>query len=452
MKALTLLAIDDDDLILQTLKMGLPPHWKLLPVNDFRQAPSRGAFSAALVDMHLSGHSDHPEGPEVIENLKAQMPHLEIVAMSGDLDRDLMEKCLRAGATRYIAKPLNMAEVTLVLEKIEALLLLQAASFRQPDQSVAWIGQSEPSLKVKRQVANLRGENGAVLIEGETGTGKEVVAQLIRSQNPEAPFIAVNVAAIPENLFESEIFGHVRGAFTGADQNKVGLAEAADGGFLFLDEIEALSMPQQAKLLRFLESGEIRRVGAKDPIRLNVNVIAATNRKLEQMVQDGQFREDLLWRLSAKKILLPPLRDRIEDVVELANWFLAKDRVRKKELSSDAILALKEYSWPGNVRELRRICEQLAISAPLPVIRKEEVVGLIHPAGEKLNRSLPSTPPSDFSAGLDKLVMNFETQIINEALRAHTDIDEAAAALKISRSSLYKKIKEYNIEWKQKRD
>ncbi len=443
MKALTLLAIDDDDLILQTLKIGLPKHWKLVSVSDYRKAPTQGEFSAAFVDMHLTGNTAHAEGPDVISKLKTHMPHLEIVAMSGDLDRDLMESCIRAGASRYIAKPLNIDEVSLLLDKIEALLLLKDASFRHPDQNVVWIGKSEASVKVQRQVANLRGESGPILIEGESGTGKEVVAQLIRGQSPDLPFIAVNVAAIPENLFESEIFGHVRGSFTGADQNKIGLAEAAHGGFLFLDEIEALSMPLQAKILRFLESGEIRRIGAKDSILLNVTVIAATNRNLEQMVKDGQFREDLLWRLNSKKIVLPPLRERKTDIPELAKWFLSRDRFRKKELSADGIASMIDYNWPGNVRELRRVCEQLAVIAPLPIIRSEEILQIVRP-----NFTEANAQTMDFSAGLESIVNAYESKLVTQALKSYNDIDEVSRVLKISRSSLYKKIKDYNIDWK----
>ena len=238
MKNLTLLAIDDDDLILQTLRMGLPDHWRLDSFNSLKEIPSQINYSAAFVDMHLTGNLSRAEGLDVIKHLKELSPRLEIVAMSGDLDRDLMEKCLRAGASRYIAKPLNMDEVTLILDKIEALLLIQAAAFRHPDRKTNWVGSSDHSQSVKRQVAFLKGEDGPILIEGESGTGKEVVSQMIYEQEGDRPFIAINVAALPENLFESELFGHVRGSFTGADQSKIGLAEAAQGGDLFLDEIE----------------------------------------------------------------------------------------------------------------------------------------------------------------------------------------------------------------------
>lgn len=443
MKNLTLLAIDDDELILQSLKIGLPPHWRLQAINNHRDVPASGDYTAAFVDMHLTGNTARAEGLDVIKKLKENWPHLEIVAMSGDLDRELMEKCLRAGASRYIAKPLNLDEVVLTLDKIEALRLLQAASFRHPDLRANWVGNSAESQKAKRQIAFLRGEKGPLLIEGESGSGKEVAAQLIHYQEPECPLITVNVAAIPENLFESELFGHMRGSFTGADQNKIGLAEAAQGGDLFLDEIEALSMPMQAKLLRFLESGEIRRIGAKEVIRVRIRIIAATNRNLEQMVKEGTFREDLLWRLSSKKIKLPPLRERKDDIPELANWFLSQEKSRKKDLSEDAIKSMQDYSWPGNVRELKRVCEQLALIAPLPVIRREDVTQIIQP---KFTDS--GNEQIEFHLGLEKILLNFEARVLTQALKKINDVDEVARTLQISRSNLYKKIKDYNIGWR----
>jgi DNA-binding NtrC family response regulator len=443
MKNLTLLAIDDDDLILQSLRIGIPQHWRLVSFNSHTKVPTEGHYHAAFVDMHLTGRVTQAEGLEVIKKLKEQWPHLQIVAMSGDLDRDLMEQCLRAGASRYIAKPINLDEVILLLDKIEALLLMQDASVRQNSKELKWIGSGDLSNNVRQQMALLRGERGPILIEGESGTGKEVVAQMIHHQEPGRPFIPVNVSAIPENLFESEIFGHVRGSFTGADQAKMGLAEAAAGGDLFLDEIEALSLPLQAKLLRFLETGEIRRIGSKDTIRVDTRVIAATNKNLETMVRDGQFREDLQWRFSSKKILLPPLRDRACDIQELAEFFLSKEKSRKKTLSDDALRLMSDYHWPGNVRELKRVCEQMALMAPLPLIRAEEVRPLISPRA--FSASVESV---DYALGLEQIVNQYEARIIAQCLKQFGDIDKVADILNVSRSNLYKKIKDYNITWK----
>lgn len=449
---LRLLVVDDDDLIIQSIRMSLPDQWRMTGVNSLSELGADSGFSAAFVDMHLQKGAVKAEGLEVIAALRGRDPHLEIVAISGDLDRDLMEACLRAGAGRFLAKPLSPEEVVLILEKIEAMHLLRLASARGGSQT-AWIGEGAESQSIRRQIAALRGETGPILIEGESGTGKEVAAALIHAQEPGRPFVAVNVAALPENVFESEFFGHVRGAFTGADQNKMGLAEAAHGGDLFLDEIEALPMSQQAKLLRFLENGEVRRVGAKDAIRVNARVIAATNQNLSVMVRDGKFREDLLWRLNGKKLSLPPLRLRSEDIPALAEHFFARERPRRnKSLSPDAIEALKRYAFPGNVRELKRVCEQMSLSAPLPIVRAEDVARALPGAGfsDGPNGSWDGQTDSsalDLARGLPDLLADVEARAIRAALArsSNQDIDETARLLKISRSSLYKKMKDYGI-------
>lgn len=442
MKDLVLLVVDDDELVIQSVKMALPDQWRMMASQQPNELPERG-YHAALVDIHLTGQLGRTEGVEVIRRLNQKNSHLEIIAMSGNLDRQIMEQCLKAGASRFLAKPLSLEELTLTLDKIEALFLMQGAAGRGAGSGARWIGSSQPSQSVQRQIAQLRNENGPILIEGESGTGKEVSAQLIHSQTSLAPFVVINVASVPENLFESEFFGHVKGAFTGADQNKMGLAEAAHGGDLFLDEIEALSPPLQAKLLRFLETGEVRRVGGKDTTIVQTRVIAATNRNLNQLVADGKFREDLLWRLSGKKILLPPLRERTEDIPELVQHFFSLDKYRKKEVGPDALQVLKEYPWPGNVRELKRVCEQLILTAPLPVLRREDVLQVIRPPAQGI-----SAASFDISRGLSELVNEFESQIIQKALGQQNDIDEVARLLKISRSSLYKKIKDHGIQWR----
>jgi DNA-binding NtrC family response regulator len=437
-----LLVVDDDDLVRQAIRVALPAQWSMVGVNVPRPPLDQGPFQAALVDIHLSGQLARTEGLEVIRQLHSEDPHLEIIAMSGNLDRDLMDRALKAGVSRFLAKPLQVEEFNLTLAKVEALLLLQGARSRR-QQEVQWIGEGTSSQQVKRQIASLKGESGPILIEGESGTGKEIVAQLLHEQDNQGPFVAVNVAAIPDNLFESELFGHVKGSFTGADQNKMGLAEAAHGGDLFLDEIEALAPHLQVKLLRFLESGEVRRVGAKDSTKVRVRVMAATNRKLETMTKSGEFREDLLWRLGGKKISLPPLRDRKEDLPTLIRHFFSLDRIRHKELTPEALEAFEQYSWPGNIRELRRVCEQLLITAPLPVIRKEDVLKIIQPKSVSLQAET-----LDFTLGLPKLLEDFEGQVIAKCLIQYNDVDEVARILKISRSSLYKKIKDHEIDWR----
>ncbi|HEX4925509.1 MAG TPA: sigma-54 dependent transcriptional regulator [Bdellovibrionales bacterium] len=437
---LRLLVVDDDDLVMKSLELVVPSQWTLIPARSARDIEG-DQFDAAFVDLHLTGDVTKAEGLQVIKQLSTRDPRLEVVAISGNLDRGLMESCLKMGASRFLAKPLSPEETNLVLGKIEALLLLRNTSTRSPE-ATQWVGRSPASEFVRRQIARLKGESGPILIEGETGTGKEIVSRLLNSQERRGPFVQLNVAAVPDALFESELFGHVRGAFTGADQNKMGLAEAAHGGDLFLDEIEALSMQAQVKLLRFLESGELRRVGAKDNIRVKTRVIAATNQPLEELVRKEKFREDLLWRLGGKRVKLPPLRERPEDLDDLVTFFLEQERPRRnKSIAPEAMAALRAYNWPGNVRELRRVLEQVSLVSPLPIIRTEDILAVLRPAAPSLDSS-----KLDLSKGLTPLVEEFEKHVIREGLKSTRDVDETARLLKISRSSMYKKIKDYDID------
>ena len=291
----------------------------------------------------------------------------------------------------------------------------------------------------------MKQESAPILIEGESGTGKEVVAQLIHQCQPERPFVAINVAALSENLFESELFGHVKGAFTGAIANKAGLVERAHGGDLFLDEIEALSPAHQAKLLRFLENGEFQKVGATDVQKVKVRVVAATNENLKEMVQQDKFREDLMYRLSGHKLDIPPLRDRPEDIQELCQFFLGqRDMTMKKTLGEDALKAMADYSWPGNVRQLKRVCEHLALMSPLPIIRGEDVAQALNHSP----KSAVSGDSFDLNQGLSVIMDDCEKRVLSQALEQIKDVDELAKVLKISRSSLYKKVKDHSLEFK----
>lgn len=443
-KTWKVLLVDDDQLIADSLKMILPDNWSLTTCQSIEHIP-RDNFQAAFIDMHLTPANNAPEGLDVIEFLSKKHPHLEIVAISGSIDRKLMEQTLKRGATRFLAKPFNKEEIKVVLDKIEALQLLHQVAFRQVKKNY-WLGHSTTALQIKKQVAQLRGEPGPILIEGETGTGKEITVQMIAEQDTQRPFVAVNVSSISESLFESELFGHVKGSFTGADQNKMGLAEAANNGDLFLDEIEALTLPCQVKLLRFLETGEIRRVGAKDSSKINVRVLVATNQNLEKLVAAGKFREDLLWRICGKKIILPPLRERKEDIPELAKFLLEQQKPRyHKTFSDDALELLKSHSWPGNIRELKRIVEQACLASPLPFIRAEDISNYL---SKGTITTLAPQNPESFSLGLGKLVENYEKIIIEKCLAQEKDIDKVAELLNISRSGLYKKIKDYNIATK----
>lgn len=441
MREFNLLIVEDDDLVVATLRTLLPPSWRLTHMPRLN-LPTTHEFHAAMVDLHLTGRIDRCEGIGVIGQLREQYPHLEIVAISGDLTLPMMEKTLQAGANRFLAKPLNSNEIKMTLNKIEQKCILQGLS-KKVFSEFQWLGASEAARLVQRQIAELSGEPGPILLEGESGTGKEVVARLLHQQLSSGPFVAVNLGGIPEHLFEAEMFGYIKGAFTGAEQNRVGLIEAAASGTLFLDEIEALPVAHQPKLLRFLESGECRKVGAKDSFKVQTRVVAATNRSLKQMVSEGRFREDLYYRLCGKIVPLPALRDRKEDISLIAEAFLARDVNRKKLLTDEAVQELQKHSWPGNVRELKRVCEQLSAFAPLPLVRAEDVRQVLSP-----NVASVKHETVDYSQGLERIMSSYETRVISDCLQQLKDIDETARRLQISRSSLYKKIKDYQIDWR----
>lgn len=439
---LNLLIVEDDQILASSLKLMAPDIFKVYLVQKPSLVPDHVFFHAALVDMHLEVNpGEEADGPLIIEKLTSKNPQTEIVAMSGHLDRALMEKAIKSGAHRFLAKPLIAEEVQSVLGKIEAIWNLRLLSQSSKTGSVQLIGQSSAMENLRKKIADLCTERKPILIEGETGTGKEVVALLLNQQEGARPFVSVNCSALTETLFESEFFGHVKGAFTGADANKIGLAEAANGGDLFLDEIEALPVSQQAKLLRFLESGEVRRVGAKDSTFVQVRIIAASNIPMKNLIQEKKFREDLYFRLSSHLIQIPALKERKEDIPDLAQNFLAAERPRRnKEFEVQALERMQQYSWPGNVRELKRVCEQLCLTSPLPIIRAEDVNGLLF--------SSTSSPvgPKQFNS-LQEFLAFQEKAYIESWLTETKNIDLACEKLKISKSNLYKKIKDLEIQY-----
>jgi DNA-binding NtrC family response regulator len=428
-----LLLVDDDQLVAESIKMSLPSNWKMTWIQNLQSLP-KSIVHCALVDIHINGQ---PEGLNVIRELKALHSQLPIIAISGDMSLDIMESGVNLGASKFLAKPISSEELHNQLDKIEALWLLRSRESKGTDK-YQWIGTGFQSENLKQSLASLKGEDGPILICGETGAGKEVVARILNSQETARPFVAVNMASIAENLFESEFFGHVKGAFTGADSQKVGLIEAADGGDLFLDEVDALPLTNQAKLLRFLESQEFRKVGSKDLKISNCRIIAATNKDLNKMVQSGQFREDLMYRLSGKMIQVPALKNRSEDIGLLVEHFMKTTKHSTfKQVMPEAIELMKSYTWPGNVRELKRICEQLLVSSPMPFIRPQDVQKFL---------SHQTEVNDDIAIGLPALMQNYERKVITEGLKKVRDVEKAAALLKVSRSNLYKKIKDLNIE------
>lgn len=439
---LNLLIVEDDQILATSLKMMAPDGFKVFISQKIELIPDHIFFHAGMVDMHLHVQpGENADGPVVIQKLMKKNPQMEIVAMSGHLDRALMEKAIKAGAQRFLSKPLLAEEVTATLEKIEAYWRLRQFSFEKFSAKNNLVGSSPATDLLRKKIAQLKLEKTAILIEGETGTGKEVVAQLINQQEGQRPFVSVNCSAVTDTLFESEFFGHVKGAFTGAEATKIGFCEAAHGGDLFLDEIEALPLNQQAKLLRFIESGEFKKVGGKEAQFSSVRIIAASNIPLKKLIQEKKFREDLYFRLSANLIEMSPLRDRKDDIAELANYFIDKEKPRRnKELDEEAIKALASYNWPGNVRELKRICEQLVLTSPLPMIRDEDVRAILF--GAKATNS-PSV--FDMNQSLQDYLNAKEKEFIEHSLAQTKDIEKSSVQLKVSKSNLYKKIKDLGI-------
>jgi DNA-binding NtrC family response regulator len=440
---LNLLIVEDDQNLASSIKILAPEGFKVFVAQKPNLVPDHVFFHAALVDMHLeTSPPEAADGLEVIQKLTKRNPQTEIVAMSGNLDRSLMEKAIQSGAQRFLAKPLSAEELIAVLKKIESYwnLFHLHSSFRE--NSVQLIGNSQATENLRKTVSILTGEKTPVLIEGETGSGKDVVARILNQQEGPRPFVAVNCSSIPENLFESEFFGHIKGAFTGADQNRIGYAEAAHGGDLFLDEIEALPLSQQAKLLRFLESGELKKVGAKDSQSVDVRVIAASNLNLKEMINQKKFREDLYFRLAAHSIYVLPLRERKTDIKDIAQYFLKSDKLKRSKIFDESgIASLEKYDWPGNVRELKRVCEQLVLTSPLPIIRDVDVLRWTEGLGRTNNFEF------NFDGSLDQFLTQQEKQFIETTIDKFKDLDQASIKLKISKSTLYKKIKDLNINY-----
>jgi len=422
------------------------------------QALEKGSYDAAILDIRMPGMS----GLEVLMRMKQIAPNTEAILLTGHASLESAVEALRLGAFEYITKPCKLAEIEAVLRRIaekKELTLHNLAlqrRLRAAEGPTVLIGESPPMQQVRRLIATIAPTDATVLILGETGTGKELVARIIYEQSRRAamPFVPVNCGALSENLVESELFGHRKGAFTGADRDHKGLFEVANGGTLFLDEVAELSKHIQVKLLRFLESGEIRRVGETEPFRTDVRVLCATNRDLRQMVEREEFREDLYFRINTFEIHLPPLRERRADIPELARHLLARAARKPVEqvaelLRPETLDALLEHHWPGNVRELANAMEHAWIVSgggmitpdhlPRHIVERTAGVSLVtvrqHGPGE------PSQP---------RTLREVEMEHVLRVLEKHGGNKPAAAAeLGISLKTLYNKLHQMEAERKQ---
>ncbi|MBV9493314.1 MAG: sigma-54-dependent Fis family transcriptional regulator [Acidobacteria bacterium] len=402
---------------------------------------ARDEFDLALLDLWLPGI----DGLSVLERIRgAAAPPVIVISGHGNIDTAV--RATRLGAYDFLEKPLSLERVLLTVNHAisDRRLREQVRDLRrQISLEELLIGDSDPMRRLDQQIRSAAPSNSRVLITGENGSGKEIVARTLHrlSTRAEAPFIDVNCAAIPEELIESELFGHRKGAFTGAIDDRKGKFELADGGTLFLDEIGDMSLKTQAKVLRVLQEQTFQRVGGQQTIKVDVRVLAATNKDLEQEIAAGSFRSDLYYRLNVIPIEVPPLRTHASDIAQLAEHFLrrfaAETGAPRKKLSAGAIAKLKGYGWPGNVRELRNVIERLAILLPGDTIEPDDIqLGARADVATSIPHNLTLREARD----------EFEKRYILSRLKELAgNVSRTAEVLGVERSNLYRKLHAYGI-------
>jgi two-component system NtrC family response regulator len=387
-------------------------------------------------------------GIEVLRKVQEQAPGLPVIVITAYGTIESAVEAMKQGAFDYVTKPFNREELRLTLERALKLRRLETENTRLREEVVekyrfeGIIGTSDKLQAVLDMAGRVAGSDASVLITGESGTGKELIARAIHYTGSRAtgPFVALNCAAIPENLIESELFGHVKGAFTGAVKDKEGKFELADGGTIFLDEIGELRIDLQAKILRALQERTIDRVGGAKPAQVNVRVLAATNRDLEREVKAGNFREDLYYRLSVITLQVPPLRERRDDIPLLAEHFLRKYNRDAVSLAPDALAALSAYGWPGNVRELENAIERASVLRRGATITVSDLPDKLSGARRGVEDIILNLPEDGIS--LEEL----EKNLILKALEMHKgNQTRAAEYLRITRPTLIYRMEKYGL-------
>jgi two-component system nitrogen regulation response regulator NtrX len=458
MKANTILVVDDERNIRRSLEMILEGEgYKVTCAASGEEAVDalkETNFQAALLDIFMPGIN----GIDALKLMKESRPDLAVIVISGHGTVQDAVRATRFGAYDFLEKPLSREKVLLaVTHAIEAVGLTQENRTlkKRIEGSYEMIGNSAALDGIRDQVNRVAPSNGRVLILGESGTGKELIARAVHktSKRADGPFIKVNCAAIPEELIESELFGSDKGAFTGAIKTRDGKFLQADGGTLFLDEIGDMSLSVQAKVLRALEQGEFERVGGSETIKVDVRVLAATNKDLESQVSKGEFREDLFFRLNVVPITAPPLRSRKDDVALLVDYFLKlyaeSNDLKAKEVAPEAMEVLRSYSWPGNIRELKNLVERLSIMVQSDTITLSDLPPLegleIHSKSDSSDAG--SLPKISSGLTLRELREHVEQRYIAQALDVCSgNVTQAAKTLGIERTNLHKKIKYYELE------
>lgn len=449
-----LLIVDDEQATLQALRMALDEHYDVFTASSRQQAKAvldSQPVELVLTDLRLGGDS----GMDVLETARSLPKPPQCIMMTAYGSVDTAVEAMKRGAYTFVTKPLNLDEVEMLLMRAYRASALEEENRDLHDRLAPTggldklLGNTPQMIELFNKIKRVAPSKSTVLIEGESGTGKELVAHAIHklSGRPAEKFVAVNCSALSPQLLESELFGHEKGAFTGATQRRIGRFEQASGGTLFLDEIGEIDPTVQVKLLRVLAEKKIERVGSNASIPVNVRVVAASNKRLKNLVADGHFREDLFFRLNVISVQMPPLRERKDDIVLLAQSFLkeacAENSMKTKHFSRETLDLLRAYNWPGNVRQLRTAVEHGVIMAEGDIITPNDLPALSDDlsenAEEKTGDDFKLEPSPEFNLEL------LERKTIQAALR-HTDGNRNAAAklLGINRRTLQRKLNEYS--------
>lgn len=468
MPAAKILVVDDEEIVCLSCQRVLTEEGyevrTTLSGQEAWQLMANEHFDLAIVDLKMPGI----DGMELLRAIKKDYPQVQVIMITGFSTIESAVEAMKAGAFDYLPKPFTPDQVALVVKKaldsrsmmLENIYLREQLQSRYRFENI--VGLSEKMQEVYRLILRVAPTNSTVLITGESGTGKELIARAIHfhSLRKDRQFIPVDCAVLSENLLESELFGHVKGSFTGAIVTKPGLFEVADGGTLFLDEIGNISLAMQSKLLRFIQEREFTPVGGTKIKKVDVRLIAATNKNLQEKIKEGTFREDLFYRLNIVPIHLPPLRERPEDIPLLAEHFLLKycREMRKnlKKMSPTFLDLLKSYSWPGNVRELENIMERIVIMTDEEEIQPHHFPIPIQPKEERIALQVPQTSEElkELKKHLrDKAIEEIERLFVLQALsRNDWNVTKSAKEVGMLRQNFQALMRKYNIRPKEKED
>ncbi len=413
--------------------------------NEAWRALQQQSADVVLTDMKMPGM----DGMTLLERIKSKFPHITVIMMTAYGSVDSAVEAMKKGAYDYLTKPFHSDELLLILQRLKELQSIKKENIQLKKQLSghypieAFVGNSPAARQIKEMIRTVAASDASVLITGETGTGKELVANIIHYNSPrkDKPLVKVSCAILARDVFESELFGHEKGAFTGAIKERIGRFEQANGGTIYLDDIDDIPLELQVKLLRVLQEKEIERVGSNQPIPVDVRVIASTKADLRKLIQEGKFREDLYYRLNVFPLHLTPLRERLEDIPLLVRYFI--DQLtggHQFQISPQVMECLTNYHWPGNVRELKNVVERMLLLARQNEIQLEMV---------PLEISQPDYSVPEVCLGkmsLDDILNDIEKKLIQDALRQSAgNQTKAAALLQIPPSTLRSKLKKYGL-------